>query len=328
MDHIAETAYATVTYSTGDVVLATTDLHGATNIDVQALDSTALGAPTTWGTPPTGNIVIGGNVELFAGNTALVADGSSNLKVNIAAGSVTAVISGSVTVGNFPAIQPVSFAGSVTVGNFPATQPVSGTITALQGTSPWVVSGSVTALPSGIQPISGSVTALMETVTSAPTDVNLTFNPFRGDAAGNLRVNPFGNTGSFITTVVSATGSNPTYTVPAGYKLLLKSLGLGLTTSSTAGTRGIEVTIVTAAGAGIWVGAAFSAAASIAANLFSTPVPILVTTPGAISNGTQNWTPMPPELTLGPGTVISYNISSIQAADTFKLTVCGMLLPD
>jgi hypothetical protein len=31
----------------------------------------------------------------------------------------------------------------VTVGNFPATQPVSGTVTANQGTNPWVISGSV-----------------------------------------------------------------------------------------------------------------------------------------------------------------------------------------
>lgn len=76
-----------------------------------------------------------------------------------------------VFVTNFPAIQAVSQSGSwtvtanqgtnpwivdgsgftqpvsgtVAVSNFPATQPVSGTVTALQGTSPWVVSGSVTA---------------------------------------------------------------------------------------------------------------------------------------------------------------------------------------
>src|SRR5271169_6098783 len=34
MDHIAETAYTTVTYTTGDVVLATTDLRGSTNVDL------------------------------------------------------------------------------------------------------------------------------------------------------------------------------------------------------------------------------------------------------------------------------------------------------
>ena len=39
---------------------------------------------------------------------------------------VNATVSGTVSVGNFPATQPVS--GTVSVGNFPATQPVSGTV--------------------------------------------------------------------------------------------------------------------------------------------------------------------------------------------------------
>lgn len=42
-------------------------------------------------------------------------------------------------------------AGSTTiptsVSNFPATQPVSGTVATTQGTSPWVVSGTVTTTP-------------------------------------------------------------------------------------------------------------------------------------------------------------------------------------
>lgn len=53
--------------------------------------------------------------------------------------------------GNVTVVQPtgsnlhtVIDSGTVTVSNFPATQPVSGTVTANQGTSPWVVSGSVT----------------------------------------------------------------------------------------------------------------------------------------------------------------------------------------
>jgi hypothetical protein len=60
-------------------------------------------------------------------------------------------ITGSVSVGNFPAVQTVN--GTVSVGNFPATQavtgtfwqttqPVSGTVTANQGTSPWIVSST------------------------------------------------------------------------------------------------------------------------------------------------------------------------------------------
>jgi len=36
----------------------------------------------------------------------------------------------------------------VTVGNFPATQPVSGSVAVTQSTSPWVISGSVSTTPS------------------------------------------------------------------------------------------------------------------------------------------------------------------------------------
>jgi hypothetical protein len=39
---IAETAYATVTYTTGDMVLPVTDLHGALNYDLQAVAGTAV----------------------------------------------------------------------------------------------------------------------------------------------------------------------------------------------------------------------------------------------------------------------------------------------
>jgi hypothetical protein len=62
---IAETAYATITYTTGDMVLPVTDLHGALNHDLQALAGTALGGPTTWGTAPTAEQVQGVNADCF-----------------------------------------------------------------------------------------------------------------------------------------------------------------------------------------------------------------------------------------------------------------------
>ena len=48
-------------------------------------------------------------------------------------------VSGTVSVGNFPATQ------AVTGTFFQATQPVSGTVTANQGTSPWIVSGTTSS---------------------------------------------------------------------------------------------------------------------------------------------------------------------------------------
>jgi hypothetical protein len=88
-------------------------------------DSVALGAPTTWGTAPTGNTVIGTNSELFAGGTALAATGTS-LNVNITGGSMT--VAGNLTnnnaapnafnLGVLPAIAETAYATiTYTAGN-------------------------------------------------------------------------------------------------------------------------------------------------------------------------------------------------------------------
>src|SRR5271157_1320974 len=72
---IAETAYTTVTYTTGDMVLPVTDLHGALNQDLQAVAGTALGATavTAFGTAPAAANVPGVNSSLYAGTTGLTA---------------------------------------------------------------------------------------------------------------------------------------------------------------------------------------------------------------------------------------------------------------
>jgi hypothetical protein len=64
---IAETAYSTVTYTTGDMVLPVTDLHGALNFDLQAYAGTALGAGSNYGTSPGAVNVMG--VNAFITNT-------------------------------------------------------------------------------------------------------------------------------------------------------------------------------------------------------------------------------------------------------------------
>jgi hypothetical protein len=89
-------------------------------------------------------------------------------------GAATAI--GTTASGNVQGVQgttggvPLPVSGSVSVSNFPATQPVSGTVTALQGTTPWTVGGStgtLTQTANGLkvdgsavtQPVSGTVTA-------------------------------------------------------------------------------------------------------------------------------------------------------------------------
>src|SRR5208283_3104632 len=54
-------------------------------VNVADWNGVAVGSPTAWGTAPTGNVV-GTNSELFAGNTALTATGTS-LNVNLTGGT-------------------------------------------------------------------------------------------------------------------------------------------------------------------------------------------------------------------------------------------------
>lgn len=125
----------------------------------------------------------------------------------------TVVDSGSVSVTQ--GTSPWVTSGSVSVVNFPATQPVSGTVTANQGTSPWVVSGSVASIQSGtwnINNISGTVSL----PTGAATESTL--STLNAKSAGSLVPTAFdyvnlSYTGSNVTTVVYKTGGSGGTTV-------------------------------------------------------------------------------------------------------------------
>jgi hypothetical protein len=139
------------------------------------------GAPTNWGTAPSG-LVIGGNVELFAGNSALVCDGSSRLLVNIGAGSV-------------------GIAGSVV-----AT--VSGNVTVNQGTSPWAskdaadMSGTVPGTAPSSTVIVGEIYN-----SAAPVPMAGQTLPIQADAYGNAftRTSRRSLTVAQATTIASST---------------------------------------------------------------------------------------------------------------------------
>lgn len=89
----------------------TVNLATEPTIDIGKVDQ-GIGGASPW--------LITGTVTANAGAGTFLVDGSSHT-------------------------QPIS--GSISVSNFPVTQPVSGIVTALQGTSPWVVSGSITTSP-------------------------------------------------------------------------------------------------------------------------------------------------------------------------------------
>src|SRR5208282_1844714 len=105
---IAETAYATATYTTGNQVLAVTDLHGAVNTDWQALAGTALGGPTTWGTAPT--------AEQVQGVNAFCIQGTSPWVVSLASTTITGTVA--VTQSTSPwvvSLASTTITGTVTV---------------------------------------------------------------------------------------------------------------------------------------------------------------------------------------------------------------------
>jgi hypothetical protein len=112
-------------------------------VNLTELDGTALAGPTAWGTAPaSGSQVLNVNANIVSGG-----GGGGNVNVTewntVALGSPTAW--GSAPSGDVIGVNANILNSSIAVtGTFyPATQPVSGTVSATQGTSPWVVHGLV-----------------------------------------------------------------------------------------------------------------------------------------------------------------------------------------
>jgi hypothetical protein len=114
--------------------------------------------------------------------------------------SGSSLVSGTVSVNNFPATQPIS--GSVSVSNFPATQPVSGTVTANQGSPPWTVTVS------GSQIISGSVSVTNFPATQAVTQSTSPWVTNVSQFGGNNVVTGTGTSGSGIPRVTVSSDSS------------------------------------------------------------------------------------------------------------------------
>jgi hypothetical protein len=84
--------------------------------------------------------------------------------------------------------------------------------------------------------------AAYNTTVPAPSNLETAF--LQTDAAANLRINPYGNIGSFASKkVTGASGANAVLTVPAGKKWVLYNVFISLTTSATAGNRGLNLEI-------------------------------------------------------------------------------------
>lgn len=188
---IAADSFGAIPIEGGNVnpVLVTTGGGGTQDVNITEV----LGAPISTGNPvPVEAIILtspldvqpaGGIMPVAEQNLPVPIDGGNPNPVNIA-GTVTATIpnplpvsqSGSWSVGqsgswtvaatqsgawSVSIIGTVPVSGTVAVSNFPATQPVSGTVTANQGTSPWVTKDPASAVTNGQVGISSTATTIV-----------------------------------------------------------------------------------------------------------------------------------------------------------------------
>ena len=191
----------------------TTTPSGTQNVNQLQLGGATLGAATTAGTSATGNIQ---GIQGVAGGVAL----------------------------------PIS--GSVSVSNFPATQPVSGTVTVNQGTSPWVVttpppfSGAVTQ---GTTPwtVGGSTGTLTQTANGLKVDGSAVTQPVSGTVTANAGSGTFtvagtvtANAGTGFPSVTAAGTSGASLTTIQGSPTGVAVPISGTVTTTPSGTQNVQ----------------------------------------------------------------------------------------
>ena len=194
-------------------------------------------------------------------NTVTVALDSNSLSAleNVTV-TVGAAITGTVTVSNFPATQPVSIA-SVTIGN---------TVT---------IAGTVTANPTGTQTIAGTVTANLGNASNViGGGYSSLYNLFASETvsviqSGTVVVDSINNPISGTVTIGSAlpAGTNPIGVVTIGGGTVTIAAGtaqIGSVTASISGTVPISISSVTV-GNSVTIGSLPSISGTVTANTFA-----------------------------------------------------------
>lgn len=122
--------------------------------------------------PVTGTITTSPNVNVHDGSGVSISSTGSSLNVDVT-NIVPVTLTSTTITGNVTVVQPTGSNLHVDIDNFPAIQPVSGTITANQGTSPWIVSGTIVTSPN-VNVHDGSGNTIASTGTSLNVDVTNT----------------------------------------------------------------------------------------------------------------------------------------------------------
>ena len=224
----------------------------------------------TYTTSPTGTQAVTGTVVANAGTGTFTVDGSG----------VTQPISGTVSVGNSP---------TVTVSNFPSIQTIAGIVnqgtqgsiaeswlvevtdgTNILGTSthPVVVSGTVTANPSGTQSISGTVTANAGTGTftvdgsGVTQPISVVSLPLPSGAATSVKQPALGTAGTASADVITVQGisgmtalkvDNSGVTQPISGTITANAGSGTFTVDGSGHTQPVSGTVIANAGSGTFV---------------------------------------------------------------------------
>lgn len=153
--------------------------------------------------------------------------------------------------------------------------------------------------------------------TAAPAPTNGQQVALQLDSAGNLRINPAGNTGSFTSYVTAAMAGNSLspLTVPAGKKWVVKSVYINCVIANSGSARAVSVSFKDATPSSFF-GIVMGIAAPINATTAYSCGPGL---PLATTITSNNATCPAPEGALGPGFTIVITVTGGVAGDTITL---------
>lgn len=204
---------------------STSALQTSGNVSLSSIDSklNSLGQKLSAASVP---VVIASDQSIIPVSVTGSVSATQGTSPWVVSGTVNSVQSGVWTTGrtwdlSFAADQVDASGSSVSVSNFPAVQPVSGTVTATQGTSPWVVSGTVAvsnfpatqAVTQSTSPwiISGAVTGPL-----TDTQLRATPVPISGTVTTTQGTSPWVVSGTVAATQSGVWSTGRTWTLASG----------------------------------------------------------------------------------------------------------------
>jgi hypothetical protein len=322
---------------------------GATQSGVWAVNSTVTSIP---GVGPTGTtapttaivngIIVSGTLQAVSSTFPMPVSGALSATQGtspwVVSGAVSAtqgtspwVISGAVssTQGTVPwSVNATQFAG-ITLGATAVTNYGSSPAAVIVPGVNAFVTNTVNVQDSSDGPVSAGSAASKSMLiggvaaTSAPSPTAGQQIALQLDSAGNLRINPFGNTGSFVTVTATGNGSSTTmFTVPSGKKWVFKSCQIQYTSANSGSVRtvGIYVAGYDTAASATYAVAGMGAGVTQALNTvgYYTIAPSLPL--GTSFVNTQTTIPFP-EVVLGPGSIIVLEVVNAVSTDAWQ---CGL----